>query len=76
MGHSSDRFSTMEVHTEMNTTRKFVKYFPLRTWRQSAYSSVSENMWFPLTSNRRVYVKLSVALGERVAGSVNVIGYR
>ena len=78
MGHSSSLFSTMEVHTEVNTTRKFVKYFPLRTYPQSAISAVSENMWFPLTSNRRLYVKLSVALTHtgNLYGSVNIIGYR
>ena len=76
MGTSSSLFSTMEVHTEVNTTRKFVKYLPLRTWSQNAISSVSENMWFPLTSNRRLYVKLSVALTGSLYGFVNIIGYR
>ena len=76
MGDCSDKISTMEVHTEVNTTRKFVKYLSIRTWNQIAFSSVSENMWFPLTSNRRLYVKLSVALTGNLAGYVNIIGYR
>lgn len=77
MGTSSSRTSQMTIHTETSHTRKFKKYLPIRAYNQNAFSSVSENMWFPLTSNRRIYVSLSTALtGTNVFGYVNVIGYR
>ena len=75
MGFSSNRFSTMKVFTEANATRKFIKYLAIRTYHQEAYSTVSENMWFPMPSNRHVYVMLSQALTGNVHGFVNVIGY-
>ena len=76
MGYSSERIILMTIHTEKSHTRKFKKYLPIRTYHQDAWSSVSENMWFPLTSNRRIYVKLSRATTGNVNGYINVIGYR
>ena len=76
MGSSSSRTSLMTIHTEKSHTRKFKKYLPIKTYHQSAWSSVSENMWFPLTSNRRIYVKLSSVTTGNVSGYINVIGYR
>ena len=77
MGSSSDSISLMTIHTEISHTRKFKKYMPIKTYKQNAWSSVSENMWFPLTSNRRIYVSLSKATtGKNVHGYINVIGYR
>ena len=77
MGYSTNLFTQMKVYTETSITRQFVKYLPIRTWSQSAYSTVSENMWFPIsTNNRRVFVMLSHPASVNVAGFVNIIGYR
>ena len=77
MGHSTSVFTQMKVFTEASTTRQFVKYLPIRTWTQNSYSTVSENMLFPIsTNNRRVFVMLSESASVNVAGFVNIIGYR
>ena len=76
LGNSVERFSTMKIYTELSNTRQFHKYLPVKTYDQSAYSTTAENMWFPLTSNRRIYISLSTALTGNVYGYVNMIGYR
>ena len=76
-GHKDDLFANLKVYTEASTTRQFIKYLPIRTYPQNAYSIVSENMWFPNPSNMRVYVSLSQSLGtDNISGVVKVIGYR
>ena len=74
-GYSMDRFATMKIYTEASPTQ-YIKYLPIYTYSQNAVSMVSENMWFPATTNRRVYVSLSTALTGNVSGYVNIIGYR
>ena len=76
MGSSSDSFYTMKVFTESSSTRQFVNYIAIKTYHQSAYAVASDNMWFPMPSNRRVYVMLSGAVTGNVYGFVNIIGYR
>lgn len=67
----------MKIYTESSPTRRFEKYLAIHTYGQSAVSTVSENMFFPMPSNRRIYVRLTCAIsGTNVEGSVNVIGYR
>ena len=76
-GHSTSRFAQMKIYTEASSTRQFVKYLPIQTYPQNAISTVSENMWFPLTTNRRIYISLSATLtGSNLVGYVNIIGYR
>ena len=75
-GRSSSGFAQMKIYTEASSTRQFVKYLPIKTYNQGAYSTVSENMWFPLTTNRRIYVSVSDTLTGNIVGYVNIIGYR
>ena len=75
-GRSASIFVQMKVYTEMSHTRRFEKYLPLRTWSQEAHTMTADNMWFPLTPNRRVYLSLSGTTSGNVWGHINVIGYR
>ena len=76
MGTSQDVFAQMKIYTESSPTRKFVKYLALKAYNQNAYAVASDNMFFPMPSNRRVYVMLSRTLSGYVFGYVNIIGYR
>ena len=74
-GTSSDMFAQMEIYTA-SSTRQFVKYLPIKTYNQTAYSTVSENMWFPVTDDGFIHVRLSASLTGNVDGYINIIGYR
>lgn len=76
MGASQDSSAHLKVYTESSPTRRFEKYLAIKTYNQGAYATASDNMFFPMPSNRRVYVSLSRALTGNVWGYINVIGYR
>ena len=76
MGNSGNYLSHMKIYTESSPTRRFEKYLPIQTYPQSAVSTVSENMFFPMPSNRRIYVRLGRSHASWLAGDINVIGYR
>ena len=75
-GRSQEYFSNMKIYTESSPTRRFEKYLAIKTYNQNAYSTVSENMFFPMPSNRRIYVRLSRTHPGHVSGHINIIGYR
>ena len=52
------------------------KYLMLYSWNQVAFNSNSENMWFPMPPNRRVYLTVPEAYGHAATASISVIGYR
>lgn len=76
MGYSTSRRAHLKVYTESSPTRRFEKYLAIHTYSQEAYATASDNMFFPMPNNRRVYVRLSRALTGNVFGYINVIGYR
>ena len=76
MGYSVERDAHLKIYTESSPTRRFEKYLAIKTYNQDAYATASDNMFFPMPSNRRVYVSLSRALTGNVSGKINVIGYR
>ena len=75
-GYSPSGFTHVKVFTEKSHERRFEKYIPIRTWPQDAHTKTADNMWFPMTQNRRVYVKVLNALSGNVEGHLYVIGYR
>ena len=65
----------IKVYTE-NNGKRFEQYiFAITYRRNNDWSYSSDNMWFPMTTNRRVYVESPRALSG-VAMLVHVIGYR
>ena len=74
--YKENYFSNMKIYTESSPTRRFEKYLTIRTRPQNVLATVSENMFFPMPSNRRVYVRLPNAHPRNIDGFVNIIGYR
>ena len=71
--HGRDIF--IKLYTE-NNGKRFEQYiFAITYRRRYDWSYSSDNMWFPMTTNRRVYVESPRALSG-VAMHVHVIGYR
>ena len=65
----------IKVFTEIGTTR-YEKYMFIYTYIQSASSVNSDNMWFPMPPNRRVYVTIDSVHGNNVGVRLAAIGYR
>ena len=76
VGHSSpDHSHYVKIYTRQNQ-RQYEKYIFLHTYSQSAYSTNSDNLWFPVTSGRQVFVELTSSHTGNVAVYLHAIGYR
>ena len=77
-GTSQNAFTHVKVFTEESHERRFEKYLAIEAYRQSAHTYTVDNMWFPVTQNRRIYmyVKVFKALSGNVGGNLYVICYR
>ena len=51
------------------------KYLMLHAYPQNAYNTNSDNMWFPMPPNRRIFLALATATRGSVA-QISAIGYR
>ena len=63
----------IKIFTQIGTT-KYEKYLMLYTY--SGSSGNSDNMWFPMPPNRRIYLTLQTAVGSSAGAYLNAIGYR
>ena len=75
--------STLECTVELATvaliqidTTRYEKYLMVYSWSQDAISTNSDNMWFPMPPNRRVYLTVPTAHGANAGARLFAIGYR
>ena len=72
----NDRTHYVKIYTEQDQTQ-YEKYIFLTSYNQNAYHTTnSDNLWFPMTSGRQVFVKLTYAHTGYVRVFLHVIGYR
>ena len=71
-----DAVSYVKIFTKKSNTERYEKYISLHTYDQSARSSNSDNMWFPMFSTREIFVTSSRALTGDVNLFLYAIGYR
>ena len=76
----ADRGSTSKdyditLFTQIGTIR-YEKYLHLFPYFHIAINTNSDNMWFPMPPNRRVYLALQTAHGANVLARLYAIGYR
>ena len=57
-------------------SQQFEKYIYIMTYPQSAVSTNSDNLWFPMTTGRQVFVELTYAHTGNVYVYLHAIGYR
>ena len=53
----------IKIFTQIGTT-KYEKYLMMLSYPQNAHNTNSDNMWFPMPPNRRVYLTLQTAVGN------------
>ena len=71
----SDRVHYIKIYTEENS-QQYEQYIYIMTYHQNAFNTNSDNMWFPMTSGRQVFVKLSSSHTGNLRLILHVIGYR
>ena len=65
----------IKIFTQIGTT-KYEKYLMMLSYPQNAHNTNSDNMWFPMPPNRRVYLTLQTAVGNNAGAYLHAIGYR
>ncbi len=65
----------LKIFTQIETTR-YEKYLLEFSWYQEAINTNSDNMWFPMPPNRRVYLTVPAAMGDNAGVRLFAIGYR
>lgn len=74
-GSGPDRSHYVKIYTRQDQ-RQYEKYIFLHTYGQSAWNTNSDNLWFPMTSGRQVFVELTSTHTGNVAVNLHAIGYR
>ena len=75
-GHNNNGpLQLIKVFTQIGTT-KYEKYLMMYSYPQEAYNTNSDNMWFPMPPNRRVYLTLQIVVGKNGGIYLYAIGYR
>ena len=70
------RSQFIKIYTQQDSER-YEKYVYIVAYRQNALVTNTENLWFPLTSNRLIYLDVSyVYTGSVNFVSLEAIGYR
>ena len=72
---SPDKASRLKLYTEEGSKR-YEQYLVVHTYNQNAWSTNSDNMWFPLTESRRLHMEIPDSHSGNVSATVFVIGYR
>ena len=72
----SDRYHYVKIYTEQDQ-KQYEKYIYLTSYGQNAYHTTnSDNLWFPMTSGRQIFVKLTYAHTGFTKVHLHAIGYR
>ena len=70
-----DMGADITYYVEVNGVR-YEHFLYMHGYPQNAYNTNSDNMWFPMPSNRMVYVEVPLAFPRYCHTFVSVIGYR
>ena len=71
----SERVHYIKLYTQQNS-QQYAKYIVLKSWQNGAWSTNSDNLWFPMTSGRQVFVELTTAHTGNLGMTLHAVGYR
>ena len=75
-GYSSRDIDTyLKIYT-LEELSHYEQYIYMHSYNQDAYNTVSDNLWFPMTSNRRIYLQVPNTNGGGNWVGLYAIGYR
>ena len=70
-----DRSQHLKIFTQEGNNR-YETYLYVLSYSQPAYNTNSDNMWFPMPSNRRIMMVVSTDEGPSCGAELHAIGYR
>ena len=65
----------VKIYTEQDQ-KQYEKYFLVIAHSQSTWDTYSDNLWFPMTSGRQIFLKSETAHTGLVNVEIHAIGYR
>ena len=65
----------IKIYTQQGS-HQYEKYIYIMSYPQSAINTNSDNLWFPMTTGRQVFVELSYAHTTNIHFYLHAIGYR
>ena len=65
----------VKIFTQDGSSTRYEKYLFMESWRQSAINTNSDNLWFPMPANRRIYMTISSNNGNNCFARLNAVGY-
>ena len=71
-----DSRTNVKIYTQDSDYNRYEKYIAVHPYPQSAWSTNSENMWFPMTNERKFYVDVPRSDEGNSDIKLYVIGYR
>ena len=77
--HSGGATPTVNQHVKIFTqegSNRYEQYLYIYTWNQAAINTNSDNMWFPMPSNRRIMMTVTRDQGTNCYAQMYAIGYR
>ncbi len=74
--NSGGSASHFKIYTEEDDGKEYAKYMTLRTGSRSYYDVNTDNLWFPMTSSRRVFLNVPNAHSGSIGAQLFVTGYR
>ena len=72
---NADMGADLSYYVVVNGTR-YEHFLHMHAYRQNAYNTNSDNMWFPMPPNRQLYVGIPQAFPNNCHTFVSIIGYR
>ena len=72
---SSEVHQTLKIYT-LDNAQEYAQYMHSVGYPQEAWNTNSDNMWFPMPANRRIYLQIFAAHGTSVSAELQAIGYR
>ena len=75
-GHASHQITLhLKVFTQDGSNKRFEKYLYMLSLDQVAFNTNSDNMWFPMPVNRRIYMTVDRDVGTYCKAQLFAIGY-
>ncbi len=65
----------LKVFTQDGRNKRFEKYLYMFAGTQTAYNTNSDNMWFPMPINHRIYMTVDRDIGANCGAFLYAIGY-
>ncbi len=66
--------TVITIFTEDGNDKRYNNYMDLLAWKGS-WRSDTENMWFPMPANRRIFIQVHTAMNIHGGLYIDAIGY-